>query len=139
MKNKALLVGLLVYLLISITGLITAQNLQLRAKIILNGKPTLEKIDIKMVRVNDNLTTSISCTNTLNVDLPYNDEYLITFSKKGYQSKYIIINTLCNLNTLFRYNCIIDLKPKEVLDDIPLQAGGIYFNKNKHEFDYYLN
>jgi len=139
MKNKALLIAFLVYILTAITGLATAQNLQLKAKIILNGKASLEKIDIKLVRVNNNMITSVSCVSTLNVDLPYNDEYLVVFSKEGYQSKYIVINTMCTLNTLFRYNCIVDLKPKEVLDDVPLQAGGIYFNKNKNEFDYYLN
>ena len=139
MKNKALLIAFLVYILTAMTGLAIAQNLQLKAKIILNGKASLEKIDIKLVRVNNNMITSVSCVSTLNVDLPYNDEYLVVFSKEGYQSKYIVINTMCTLNTLFRYNCIVDLKPKEVLDDVPLQAGGIYFNKNKNEFDYYLN
>ncbi len=130
----------ILYCAIALVGTVNAQTLTIKGKVQLEGAYTLEKVDVAIVNLNDTGATPerMHIIKNFSSALPFNGEYLVIVSRAGYQPKAIYINTFCDSTKPFKYLFEVDLQPKDVQDNIPMHAGGIYWNKKKGIFDYYL-
>lgn len=145
MKNKSfktILLAFSIYILLSLVGLSTfAQNLTIKGKVLFNGKETLEQFKVSIINLDTtkdyNSETNKYITNFSN-KLEYNKDYMIIISKEGYQTKAIAISTHCNSKKSFKYFFNVDLNSQEEITPNPLFVGGIFYDKKKKIFDYYL-
>lgn len=117
------------------------QTLTTKAKITLNGKSTLEKVKVTIIdldTIDSYKNKSFDVIKSFTYEFEDNKEYLVVFQKEGFQSKSIAVETNHKDNQKFLYLFIIDLSDKEVIKNEVKYAGGIFYNKKKNEFDYYL-
>lgn len=142
LKNKQLLltIGLgIVLLLLNIS--LFAQTLTIKGKVLFNDKQTLEQFKISIIDMdtaeNYNTITTTSIKD-FKCNLDFNRDYMIIISKEGYQTKAIAVSTYCKLNKPFKYNFYVNLINTEPIIENPQFVGGIYYNKKKQNFDYYL-
>lgn len=142
MKTKTQQNVLAFVILILLAGLYNKSNAQvlaIKAKVTYEGESTFEKFRVKLLNMQTNDVIEVNDFKTFNLNLAYNQMYVIIVSKEGYQSKSIYVDTKCNITKDTKYNIIVDLKTNEFDKDLPLQAGGIFYDKHKNSFDFYLN
>lgn len=139
-NTKQILIAIMLFVsLFMIYSCTTAQTLKVKGKLLIEGESTLEKFDIEVIDILGNTMVKKTVVNAMSVDLKYNAEYAIIISRPGCQAKSIYVNTFCNESNSVKYICTIDLKTRGVeMKDMPIQAGGIFYNKYKNEFDYFL-
>jgi hypothetical protein len=141
MKTNSLIKAILLYILISLVGIINAQTLTIKGKVLLNDKATLETFKISIVdldTIDTHNTKTIKINGNFNYKLNYNKNYLIVFQKEGFQSKAVAIDTHCKTNKDFIYKFFVNLIDTEPIILDAQFAGGIYYNKKNEQFSYYL-
>lgn len=114
------------------------QSLKINGKVLFNDKSTVEKFKVSVVDLDVDSTYTIETINGFNSVLKYNKNYLIVISKQGFQTKAVAVDTHCDTDKSFKYFFYVNLINTEPVIPDAQFAGGIYYNENKKQFDYYL-
>lgn len=114
------------------------QSLKISGKVLFNDKSTIEKFKVSVVDLDVDSTYTIETINGFNSVLKYNKNYLIVISKQGFQTKAVAVDTHCDTDKSFKYFFYVNLINTEPVIPDAQFAGGIYYNENKKQFDYYL-
>lgn len=114
------------------------QSLKINGKVLFNDKSTIEKFKVSVVDLDVDSTYTIETINGFNSVLKYNKNYLIVISKQGFQTKAVAVDTHCDTDKSFKYFFYVNLINTEPVIPDAQFAGGIYYNENKKQFDYYL-
>lgn len=138
MNKKQYSMLLLTAIMLLLVAQCVSQTLKVSGKLLLNNKITLEKFKVSVVDLDNDSTYTREVVNGFINNLDYNKNYLIVISKQGFQTKAIAVDTHCNLDKPFKYLFYVNLVDTEPIVPDAQYAGGIFFNKNKKEFDYYL-
>lgn len=138
-NTKQILFAILVFVLAFTIKATMAQSLIIKGKVSYEKKNTLEKATVVIYDLKTSkITDSLNVVRSFSYNIPFNKQYLLIVYRDGYQPKSIYIDSECNSNKSVKYLFSVDLKPKEIQDNIPVAVGGIYYNKKKDEFTYYL-
>jgi len=125
-------------LILLVLGINTYGQFILNSKVLIDNQQVNEQVTVTIINSTDNINSVIEQKRNIKLELQYDKEYIIIVSKKGFKTKAISIDTYCNMNEPIKYLCSINLeKTNDKLPDATL-VGGIYYNENKKQFDYYL-
>lgn len=117
---------------------LNAQSLSIRGNVTLDETSSFEKYSVRILDMNTDSVVKFDAVKKFNYNLEYNHMYMVVVSKKGYESKSIYIDTKCSTKESFKF--LFDMNLVSNKDDqFVVQAGGIFFNKNKKEFDFFYN
>jgi hypothetical protein len=118
---------------------LNAQTLLIKGNVTLDEVSSFEKYSVKVLDMSNDSTITFDAVKKFTCKLNYNRIYMVVISKKGYESKSVYIDTKCSINESFKFVFDMNLVHKKVNDMYVIQAGGIFYNKNKRTFDYFYN
>lgn len=116
----------------------SAQTLKISGKVLFNNNSTIEKFKVSVVDLDKDSTYTVETSYGFTSNLSYNKNYLVVVSRQGFQTKAIAVDTHCDLDKSFKYLFYVNLVNTEPIVPDAQFAGGIYYNENKKQFDYYL-
>lgn len=116
-----------------------SQILKIEGHVTLDKISTLDRYTVKVLDMETDSVFEFKSIRLFSHKLEFNKNYTVVISKKGYQSKSIFFNTHCTYDGNFRYifNCNLDKDDNG--GDIVCQAGGVFYNSQKQNFDYYYH
>ena len=137
-KQTVLILSVMILVFLSVK-VASSQTLTIHPMILLNDESTLETVKVTIIDLNTKDTiTNQRIIKGFTYKLEDKKDYLIVFQKEGFQSKSVAVSTNYTSNQKHMYTFYVNLSDENVLPDVKY-AGGIYYNKKKKEFDYYLS
>ena len=91
---------------------------------------------IKIINTVENTEEQFTTSKTFDHTLAYNNYYKIVIYSDGCITKYITIDTNADIKENYKYRFVVNLKSDEI--EQMIYAGGIYYNENINNFDYFL-
>lgn len=119
-----------------------AQILKIQGHITLDKVSSFDRYTVKVLDTEkDSVIAEFKDFKTFSYTIGFNKEYTVVISKEGYKSKSIFFNTTCSDKSQpFKYvfDCNLEKNP-DSKDDSVCQAGGVFYNEDKQNFDFYYH
>lgn len=131
-----LLVMLMVFVCVQHTN---AQILKIEGRVTLDKVSSFEQYNVQVLDMDSNTVSEFKACKKFTYKFQFNKSYMVVISKKGYQSKSIFFNTTCDSNDAFKYIFDCNLQSNVEQLNVVCQAGGIFYNPHKQNFDFYYH
>ena len=140
MKTQSLRLSLLAMLLVGLALLVSSaalgqNNLVLEGKLFKDGKCDRTPFIVQVVKDRNEVTEYDNVHRDFKLNLEYGHNYTVIIYSEGCQPKFIKINTNGPVNRRVKYDA--DFYLKTSTDQSLYNAGGIFYNDVKKQFDYF--
>jgi hypothetical protein len=140
MKTQSLRLSLLAMLLVELALLVSSaalgqNNLVLEGKLFKNGKCDKTTFIVQVIKDRTDVVEYTNVRKDFKLSLEYGHNYTVIIYSEGCQPKYIKIDTNGPVNRREKYEA--DFYLKTSTDQTLYYAGGIFYNDEKKQFDYF--